>query len=1036
MAAKLLHSLADDNPDLQKQIGCMTGILQIFDRQHIGLNHRRLLPPGNSQFSNANVDADSSNAYRRETMERISNKYTNDKRLSTESSRPSFSSSSRSSSFSSLDCGRLNHPDPSSLDRIIFPDTPSSDPVITQPSPSPKIGRLSLDLRDVVKDSMHRETRGLSVQQHMKEDGGRQISKPRNSPRPLQLSKSVDGSLESKKAPRYYSENQHARLSYETKDGSLRDARRYSYDGKEMKRLSSEPRDFSITTQRISDLPRLSLDSQESSMRSSSFEANSAYLPTNAQNGDDISNEDFSITKQLSRPPSVVAKLMGLETLPDNKPYRDGQCGSTISFEDNRHHSLPLKISDVCRPIRLPVSPRSSRKEPTSPRWRNAEMRPISSSKCSIEQAPWKHLEGSRTSQQQAQRRQKSPESTSKTSPSVYSEIEKRLKDIEFKQSGKDLRALKQILEAMQAKGFLGMSKEEQNLNIGTQSEEEQLYTGSSRKSAYMNPNESHRNNSGGSAPRRTSSEVYESPIVIMKPAKLVQRSGIPASSLIPIDGLPALGLQGRNITHHGKLDSMNRRPSKDQSSRESQRENTARSSNDRKANSRNLREAQNTTRTQRGLSDNTSKSSTSPRLQKKLEFDKRSRPPTPPDSSKSRRQSNHQSTEGGAGGSPGGRRRPKPNIVQQNTDQMSETSSLRDDVSMQSSHSAATLEPRCIEVTEHQILPEFLKYPDAGEIKTSSSTRSSDDELVEELAVIAPEHTSPVSVLDDSPYRESSPLKQTSSQDHEGIEIKTIEQDNNNGRWNLSDLSHSDSSRFSTEINRDKLQSIENLIQKLQRLNTNHDEERTDYIASLCENSNSNPDHRYVSEILLASGLLLRDLSSGLSTFQLHPSGYPINPELFLVLEQTKSSSFICKIEKFHRKLVFDSVNEILSRKLGSLGHSDEPWLKPSKLSRKTLNAQKLLADLCDELEQLSNTGRQELSLDDEEDDPLKAVLWEDVMHRSGSWTDFHGDISGIVLDVERSIFKELVNEVVIGEAASCRGKQPSRRRRQLFSK
>lgn len=50
MAAKLLHSLADENPDLQKQIGCMTGILQLFDRQHIlstgkHMRHRRL-PPG------------------------------------------------------------------------------------------------------------------------------------------------------------------------------------------------------------------------------------------------------------------------------------------------------------------------------------------------------------------------------------------------------------------------------------------------------------------------------------------------------------------------------------------------------------------------------------------------------------------------------------------------------------------------------------------------------------------------------------------------------------------------------------------------------------------------------------------------------------------------------------------------------------------------------------------------------------------------------------------------------------------------------
>lgn len=42
MAAKLLHSLADDNPDLQKQIGCMTGVFQLFDRNQI-VPGRRLL---------------------------------------------------------------------------------------------------------------------------------------------------------------------------------------------------------------------------------------------------------------------------------------------------------------------------------------------------------------------------------------------------------------------------------------------------------------------------------------------------------------------------------------------------------------------------------------------------------------------------------------------------------------------------------------------------------------------------------------------------------------------------------------------------------------------------------------------------------------------------------------------------------------------------------------------------------------------------------------------------------------------------------
>ena len=226
--------------------------------------------------------------------------------------------------------------------------------------------------------------------------------------------------------------------------------------------------------------------------------------------------------------------------------------------------------------------------------------------------------------------------------------------------------------------------------------------------------------------------------------------------------------------------------------------------------------------------------------------------------------------------------------------------------------------------------------------------------------------------------------------------------------------------------------------------MNSSHDEGRTDYIASLCENTN--PDHRYISEILLASGLLLRDLGSGLTTFQLHPSGHPINPELFFVLEQTKASSLQAKEEcslgmavnaksdkdKLHRKLIFDAVNEILIGKLALVSVSGEPWLKTEKLARKTLNAQKLLKELCFEIEQLQNK-KLDYSLEGEEDG-LKTILWEDVMHRSESWTDFSGEISGAVLDIERSIFKDLVDEVIRGEAADLRARPG--RRRKLFAK
>jgi hypothetical protein len=59
MAAKLLHSLADDSADLQKQIGCMNGIFQIFDRHHVLTGRRKSLTLGNGNAININYERDS-----------------------------------------------------------------------------------------------------------------------------------------------------------------------------------------------------------------------------------------------------------------------------------------------------------------------------------------------------------------------------------------------------------------------------------------------------------------------------------------------------------------------------------------------------------------------------------------------------------------------------------------------------------------------------------------------------------------------------------------------------------------------------------------------------------------------------------------------------------------------------------------------------------------------------------------------------------------------------------------------------------------
>ncbi|KAL7161196.1 hypothetical protein ACSBR2_041784 [Camellia fascicularis] len=1089
MAAKLLHSLTDDDPDLQKQIGCMTGIFQIFDRQQI-LTGRRIsrhspkrLPSGSSHYNSGTFETELNKIYHRPTAkEKNSTKNVNEKqRVSMESSRPSFSSSSRSSSFSSLDYNRTAQPEPLSFDRMIFPKTPSRDPTMSQSSASPQFGRQSLDLRDVVKDSMYREAWGLSVKTANKDEPEDCAVKNKDSPRPPQLSKSVDGSsslgingkqtlpadlreslrvlAKLREAPWYFNESgERSRSSCESKDGSmfsvLKDAPRFSYDGREINRLSFESPETLKSTPKLKELPRLSLDSREGSIWSF--------------------NSDSKSNLNQTRPPSVVAKLMGLETLPDDSLASDSQIGlvKTFPVEDCDPLSRSSKSIDPCRSIRISNSSRNSWKEPASPRWKNTEsvMKPISSSRFPIEPAPWKQLDGNRCSQKPALRHLKCPSRATNSFPSVYSEIEKRLKDLEFTQSGKDLKALKQILEAMQAKGFLETRREEQYSNLATQKDYEPRHTSSHLSARLVNQQKPHSDRVNRSTSKGDNSlRTFESPIVIMKPAKLFENSGIHASSVIPMDRLSGLPKLRSGECADSRKSSVNFQTSKEQIPKTSFRENAVGSTDKKKASNVTVKSTQTSTRSQQlprenNISSVKSSGSVSPRLQqKKLELEKRSRPPTPPDSSKSRRQPNKQQPESS---SPGGKRRPKSANLQQIDDQASEISSetrnssyREDDISMRSNgnivsdsgiDTEVTSLERCAETNGSQSPSmKAAKYSVSGIERKKLAARLNEDGVLLEFGSVAPEHPSPVSVLDDTMYRDDavSPVKQMPDVLKDD---GTMNSNDNSNRVQLDSAdnltSNSMASGLKSEINRKKLENIEHLVQKLRQLNSSHDETHTDYIASLCENTN--PDHRYISEILLASGLLLRDLNSSTTTFQLHPSGHPINPELFLVLEQTKAStrqkeeSNIENVvllkndkEKFHRKLIFDAVNEILVGKLASMGFFPEPWLRPEKLARKSVGAQKLLRELCSDIEQLQVKKSSDCGLEGE-DDSLKSILFGDVMNkRAESWTDFRAEISGMALDVERLIFKDLVGEIVRGKVTTGTRTKPGRRCRKLFA-
>lgn len=171
-------------------------------------------------------------------------------------------SSPRSSSFSSLDY-RIAQPESLPFDQTMFPETPSRYPTMSQSSTSPRMGRRSLDLRDVVKDSMYREARGILVKTTDKEElSDRVVRKDKDSPRPLQHSKSFGGMqnhpaylkesvralAKLRESPWYVNEiGDHSRPSFESADGSIfsapKDSPRFSYDGRDLNRFSFESRD-------------------------------------------------------------------------------------------------------------------------------------------------------------------------------------------------------------------------------------------------------------------------------------------------------------------------------------------------------------------------------------------------------------------------------------------------------------------------------------------------------------------------------------------------------------------------------------------------------------------------------------------------------------------------------------------------------------------------------------------------------------------------------------------------------------------------
>ncbi|XWS30146.1 hypothetical protein CRYUN_Cryun24cG0092800 [Craigia yunnanensis] len=764
-----------------------------------------------------------------------------------------------------------------------------------------------------------------------------------------------------------------------------------------------------------------------------------------SMNSNDIRNQQQE-PGSYKGPSSLVAKLMGLEALPDPMLTNGNQSREIKTCQDLKDDALSLSSRiDTNKKNWISGSPRNSEKEPSSLRLTNADSKKPVATRCPNEPAPWKQLDGSK-GQTSALKCRETPMKASNSSLTVYGEIEKRLAELEFKKSGKDLRALKQILEAIQkTKQMLETRKEDQASNFISHTNS---ILGQSSEAPNLRKLQS--TNAVSATVKGTGSPTrLKSSIKIIKPAKLKENASNSSSSVVTTGSLSRFCTSSTADTRNENAD---KRSYKDLTPRpNSLRDPSSRLHSRDKNTARTLRFNQTSKEPSPIARENPklamSSETTCLKLQqKKLELEKQSRRTSPAsDQNRSRRQSSRLQTESGL---PHWKPRHKSHNLQRSDDQLSDISSDMRDLSHQGDASSMQSESNMnaasygdIEVTsaDRSCKIEGTVSQKQEKKHNNLAARFSEGDSIAEPPRTALEQPSPVSVLDATFYEDESPspLKKKSNafKDNEGLIPDEAD-------WSPIGLNQLSSCReTSIKFNTDsmKAENIQLLVRKLMNLDSIHEWSIINEIAPVC--NSPNPDHKYITEILLASGLL-SELESNFMAYQLHdhPSGHLINPNLFPALEQTKASIRLLNgkhngrkinqlepIEKNHRQLIFDAVNEILVRNLLKES-SYKWWLSPSTLEDRRPKRKQLVRDLCSDIDKLQTASN--ISLDDE-DDCLQSILWGDLMLGSISWTECRSEIPWVVLDVERLIFKDLICEVISGEAANPQGYC-----RQLFLK
>ncbi|XP_064959205.1 protein LONGIFOLIA 1-like [Musa acuminata AAA Group] len=1042
MRAKLLDAFTDENMDLQKQIGCIAGIFQMFDRHHLLIgkrlndhNHRKL-PSGHVLPKNGRQESEQKPRFSQILQEKNLSKSLNETQTaSMESSRASCSSSS--SSYSSLESVKASRQEACSFDRAFFQEKSllANSPKVKKPeddaksisfdscSSTPKAILQTLDFHNAVRDPIKKGAQGFPTRTASTEKVNNHEVKHKDSPRPVLLAKTrmpadlneaIRLLVELKEAPWSFRDHEANDTSFYQES---RRSPRFSYDGRELSRLSMDSQDNSKPANKLRELPRLSLDSRRGAQRSSNFASrtSSTLEDFDKTTTSPSVNRASNLLQDLSqkRQPSIVAKLMGLDEMlgsnsaaqaavarkscaPSHEPRDCTSATRPRGTREAKGDQLPHAVQSRDSTIAKPKDHRSLLKH---------------KSKIMTETAPWTQQtpQKARTGYQEAQ--------------FIYQEIEERLKGPKFQQQKKDLRALKQIVAAMHAKRLAQTTKDNDHPYKISVLEDyaDRTPRGSTQNS--RSPKVWKQPAQEGGSPK-----AFDPPIVVMKPAKNVRISDASGHTVVLLEGLSNLPKLLTSSAGNRKKSSANITAERDHSPRVRLGESNIQallSTTDRQI----IRRSMGNNNSPKfhsnlmqyleensGVSAKTS-SILSPRLQqRKTEAEKQPCPLTP---NMNKAQSEHNNRKPVESVSPRHKLRLKQSQVQKREDQVDvdeiicekRVSSRRNDETSPGSNKSRSF------ALQSSVLQHRIPSSRASQIATlvlnqkNSAANTSQHISDKEVTSITFEYPSPVSVLDSSCYEDQfspSPVKRTPDA------VKDTEP------CTLDLYCHpKNSSKMNDETSLKKLQNFENLVQIKMLKSADAELPTTDFITSKC--NMDNPDHNYVSEILLATGILNKDCRVPL---QLYTSGHAINPELFGVLEQPKHGWFSkfeldkeetqhqkTNTEKNHRKLVFDVVNEIISHKMESTAYGNGLDLL-CQFRRKLSGQQLVLEEVCSQIRRLRTEKTRSTSLEDD----VEFIAGEDILHRSEGWVDFSAEQSRVALQIERLIFKDLIDEVLSG--------------------